>query len=843
MMKVLTAIGAVLHRVWAAAKSIATCIVRGLRDFTRAPLPTTAAWISAIVDGLLLLLHWTIHLPFNIASASLRWIENITLGALVRLLFRTVVVTVFLAAGAAAFLVFYPSTQVPQHEPADRVVYLGQGWGPDLGSPDRQAYYYTAQGVGWAITHMRYSWFVNLERPWGKQRFAEPKHMAAYGFIVDERPTPANPDHLPVGFTKYYDPGIRDEVLDITCAACHTGGLLTTQSDGQSVGIRIDGGQALHAFTAMSVGHFGPVMLGSLVATYVNPFKFHRFAHKVLGDKYYEAGQDALREELKSTIGTLLRTGLNEKTLKLAPIEEGFGRTDAIARIANMVFGQNLDKANFHAGDAPSSYPPVWDIWKFDWVQYSASVAQPMARNLGESLGTGAIYELSGRFGEPLPPEQRFSTSTRLDNLHELEGLLHKLRPPQWPEDLLGKIDTEKATAGGLLFVHACQGCHGPHAASPRNKAIEAPLKAAAQPHWHMKELNIYDIGTDPASALNFVRNTYDLTRTGLTTDDVKKLLRKEYAVSRDRKLACDYVPGSKLAQITGTTDICAQAGMQHNDCIRRKADYDQEIESTLDTINLKRVTVGQGLNYIGMLMRDKIYAEKKLAFAEQQTLNGFGMLDLPQVKPIYKARPLSGMWSTPPFLHNGSVPNLYQLLSPAFERQRTFFIGRREFDPVRVGLVAEPLSKGGFWFDTTKPGNLNDGHEFRAGYKAWQDGDGVQYGVVGPALTPEQRFQIIEYMKVHRDDDDAPASAPFAKVLAGMLAKVQSAMGDSERALSAEAACEFDAFFANHGEGHGVADLRTRIGALRVELGAQCASAQSSASLAKTLTGQEVCQ
>ena len=843
MVKVLSAIGTALHRTWAASKSITTSIARGLRDFFRAPLPTTAAWISAIVDGLISLLHWIIYLPFNIASASLRWIENITLGALLRLLFRTLVVVVFLASFAIIFLVFYPSTQVPKHEPADRIVYLDQGWGPDLGSKHRQDYYYTAQGVGWAITHMRYSWFVNLERPWGKRRFADPDAMAAYGFIVDDRVTPANPDHLPVGFSRYYDPGIRDEVLDITCAACHTGGLLVTQPDGQSVGIRIDGGQALHAFTAMSVGHFGPVMLGSLVATYVNPFKFHRFAHKVLGDKYYEGGQDALREELRNTIGVLLRAGLNEKTLKLAPIEEGFGRTDAIARIANMVFGQHLDPANFHAGNAPSSYPPVWDIWKFDWVQYSASVAQPMARNLGETLGTGAIYELSGRFGEPLPAEQRFSTSTRLDNLHAIEGLLQKLRPPHWPEDLLGKIDVEKATAGGMLFVHTCQGCHGPHAVSPRNKAIEAPLKSAQQPHWHMKEFNIYDIGTDPTSALNFVRNTYDLTRTGLTTDDVKNLLRKEHALSRERKLACDYVPGSNLAGITSTADVCAKAGPKQADCMARKAEYDRDIESALDAINLKYITVGQGLNYIGMLMRDKIYAEKKLSFEQQQVLNGFGMLDLPQVKPIYKARPLSGMWSTPPFLHNGSVPNLYQLLSPAFERQRIFFIGRREFDPVRVGLVAEPLSKGGFWFDTTQPGNLNDGHEFRAGYKAWQAGDGVQYGVVGPALTPEQRFQLIEYMKVHRDDDEAPTSALFAEVLTGMLAKVQATVADREHGLSAEAACEFDAFFANHGDGHGVADLRAGIGALRVQLGAKCASLTSSPSAIKATAEPEVCQ
>ena len=46
--------------------------------------------------------------------------------------------------------------------------------------------------------------------------------------------------------------------------------------------------------------------------------------------------------------------------------------------------------------------------------------------------------------------------------------------------------------------------------------------------------------------------------------------------------------------------------------------------------------------------------------------------------------------------LHNGSVPNLYQLLLPAKDRTRTFHVGSREFDPVNVGFSTEP-SPGSF--------------------------------------------------------------------------------------------------------------------------------------------------
>ncbi len=91
-----------------------------------------------------------------------------------------------------------------------------------------------------------------------------------------------------------------------------------------------------------------------------------------------------------------------------------------------------------------------------------------------------------------------------------------------------------------------------------------------------------------------------------------------------------------------------------------------------------------------------------------------------------YKARSLNGIWATAPYLHNGSVPNLWQLLQPAEQRVKTFPVGSREFDPVNVGLDAT----GSFRFDTTLPGNSNAGHTY------------------GTTLTDEQKWALIEYMK-----------------------------------------------------------------------------------------------
>src|SRR4029077_20753562 len=59
---------------------------------------------------------------------------------------------------------------------------------------------------------------------------------------------------------------------------------------------------------------------------------------------------------------------------------------------------------------------------------------------------------------------------------------------------------------------------------------------------------------------------------------------------------------------------------------------------------------------------------------------------------PLYRARPLNGVWASAPYLHNGSVPSLYWMLKPAAERPKQFCMGARDFDPEQVGyrVVAE---------------------------------------------------------------------------------------------------------------------------------------------------------
>lgn len=93
----------------------------------------------------------------------------------------------------------------------------------------------------------------------------------------------------------------------------------------------------------------------------------------------------------------------------------------------------------------------------------------------------------------------------------------------------------------------------------------------------------------------------------------------------------------------------------------------------------------------------------------------------------VYKGRPLNGIWSSAPYLHNGSVPTLYDLLLPPQERPVEFYLGNRDMDVFRVGLKVD---SGSFLFDTRLAGNSNSGHEY------------------GIELAHGDRLALLEYLK-----------------------------------------------------------------------------------------------
>ena len=178
-----------------------------------------------------------------------------------------------------------------------------------------------------------------------------------------------------------------------------------------------------------------------------------------------------------------------------------------------------------------------------------------------------------------------------------------------------------------------------------------------------------------------------------------------------------------------------------------------------------------------GPLQRGRMSARNASEFITNELMALSGATEDPEYRHLtntwrdtaqYIARPHVAVWATAPFLHNGSIPNLYELLSPARERHACFYLSpTMQFDPENVGFVTEdctgsPASRnplGGFEFRTQLPGNGNGGHEF-VNVPGCESGS--RNGVLGCELPVEDRRAIVEYLKTCDLDrlviHDAPA-------------------------------------------------------------------------------------
>jgi hypothetical protein len=86
-----------------------------------------------------------------------------------------------------------------------------------------------------------------------------------------------------------------------------------------------------------------------------------------------------------------------------------------------------------------------------------------------------------------------------------------------------------------------------------------------------------------------------------------------------------------------------------------------------------------------------------------------------------YVAAFLDGIWLKAPYLHNGSVPTLRDLLEPAAKRPKVFWRGYDVYDQAKVGFVTDgpEAQRIGTRLDTASKGGSNQGHEFGTGLSA----------------------------------------------------------------------------------------------------------------------------
>jgi hypothetical protein len=666
---------------------------------------------------------------------------------------------------------------------------------------------------------MPLEWMMALEQPVFTPlpvgRFAARDYVARFGFIYEsDQPATVGPD-LPIGWAiddeyvaKYDVPPVETptRMVGLTCAACHSNRIDVQGTDGRVHGILVEGGSAM-----IDLGSFEQAVGKALGYTWLFPMRFARFSRYVLGADLPDS--DPRKQKLAADLGAAAKvvSDLAAEELKYGRLTGGFSRTDALARIGNRVFGAINDQ-NLIKTDAPVNFPQLWDTPWFDWVQYNASVRTPMARNIGEALGVGAVINLKD------PKLGLYDSTVNVPGLHWLEDQLggenpfEGLEPPRW-DDMVNAVfggapaapqdyalRPELVRAGESLYSKHCQFCHLPP--RPRLKAelaagtfthFTAPDPESGKRFVKVKVVDLNVIGTDPGEALNF------FDRHAVSPEPtVKGRGADQYA--RDW-YGSDWVRAGYPGEPWSATISGAAGLFQVTSFIRSKKYQELGLLVSADTPGPERKKANDDPARKNKRLQYDRYRSvaQDLDFGDPAAiLAGQNMEQVIVANLGYKARPLSGIWATPPYLHNSSVPNLYQMLVPAARRFAKFYLGSTRFDPKHVGYQTHQFP-GAFELDTTKSGNRNSGHEFRnltleeleakqgrtsdghsTGEERWASVLGIDperlstmslterwgltrqtsraalgsptgppiKGVLGPEFTDIERWQLVEYLK-----------------------------------------------------------------------------------------------
>jgi mono/diheme cytochrome c family protein len=619
------------------------------------------------------------------------------------------------------------------------VRYLPQGWKP----ADSMWFYNITQGSDL----LPYDFFMALEIPGTSQLFRSDDNMNYYRYL-SQNSTISNPDALPVGFVK--DTYQGKDFLGFTCAACHT-----AQINYKGIGIRIDGGPAgtdmdsfLHNLAAaleatendsgggrarfikrvLDRGHYssedavtrdlqkytGRLDVYNMVNHSETPYgysrldAFGRIYNRVLE---HVITQDELKEQLNLAVWDLVKDGTLTQTDVdniVAQQKSGVLTDKQRDHLALRLSGAlplkaqlKLYKRIYNPPNAPVSYPFLWDTPQHDYVQWNGIVANanlgPLGRNTGQAIGVFGTLDWEEEPGISLSSfisgqgihatHISFKSSINVHNLRLIESRLRSLQSPQWPEDILGKIDPERKARGERLFSAHCEGCHSRIKRDDPNRRVVAQIS------------KLHDVGTDEQMANN-----------AATYVGWSGILKNQYVSVGPGSILID--ERAPVAALLTKATLSVVATPEDKNVVERGYQWVYDIAAEYLTNQIKP-------------------SLKHGDYDPDTTAEPFLSLN------SYKARSLNGIWATAPYLHNGSVPTLYDLLLPkrgpkdpanGEYRPDTFQVGSREFDPEKVGLKSTGYN--GFTFDTTRRGNSNAGHLY------------------GTQLNKEDRMDLLEYLK-----------------------------------------------------------------------------------------------
>lgn len=516
---------------------------------------------------------------------------------------------------------------------------------------------------------MPLKWIAALKQPNGEPFMAE--SLSRYGYLPNEASRPAG---LPVGFTVASGPNGQE--IGMTCSACHT-----RQIEVTGTLYRIDGGPGIVDFQSFLTD------LDAAVNTVLTDQQaFTDFARAVLGSSPTPDEKTKLREAVEAWY--LPYHTLMKGALPTPPW--GPARLDAVSMIFNRLTGLDIGPPptymipeNIKPATAPVRYPFLWNAAIQDKTQWpgfadNGNNILGLARNLGEVYGVFGVFHPKKDAWRLLGIDYLANNSANFQGLNALEGLVRKIGPPKWP----WKVDQALASKGKAIFARStaqggCVDCHG---------ITPGQTRFFDQKTWATP---ILDVGTDSRE--------YEVLGWTVKTGVLEG--------AKIPFLAKPLKPVDTAFNVLGTSVIGSI--LQHYVPVLMKAENQAQLGGLQSPFPPETESLKGAFSAPAMKDDTPSYA--------------------------YESRVLEGVWAAAPYLHNGSVPTLAELLKPAAERVNSFKIGPA-YDIVNVGLAVEQ-TKFDYTLQTTdcsdrNSGNSRCGHEF------------------GTTLSPDEKKALLEYLK-----------------------------------------------------------------------------------------------
>lgn len=530
---------------------------------------------------------------------------------------------------------------------------------------------------------MPFAWMKALRHPDGA-RFLDDS-LGRYGYLPN--PNSETPG-LPVGFLSASENSAQ--YFSMTCSACHT-----RQIDVNGVSWRIDGGPALVDFQGL---------VNDIDLAFKNLLSdeaaFKQFAKDVLGGDPTPREIQHLRRDVQvwfTPYDTIMSKSLPSPGW-------GVGRLDAVSMIFNRVAGLDIGTThsriienNIASADAPVRYPFLWNAAIQDFTQWPGFAENGddilgLARNVGEVYGVFGVYRPKQTIF-PNVIDYLNDSSLNYPGLMRLETLIKQIAPPKWPWSLdQALVDKGKEIYNRDPKNGGCaKGCHEIAKGAPRVCNLKGTWKTP-----------ILDVGTDSREYQVLVREA----ETGVLNG-----ARIAFIPGVDTPLK----PKDKIISILGLSVI--------GSIIEAPLHFGLDVFQPLLEECLPATAQASPENA-------KLLVRNKLASA-LQNLYKKPAAAAPSFK--YESRVMEGIWAAAPYLHNGSVPTLADLLKPVSERPASFKVGT-SYDIENVGLAKQQgvLSSVYTADDCSKrdSGNSRCGHTF------------------GVDLTPDEKKALLEYLK-----------------------------------------------------------------------------------------------